>query len=334
MKFIDESIITVKSGNGGAGCTSFRRERYVEKGGPDGGNGGNGGNVIVKIDKRKRTLFDCKRQKFFKAQNGEPGKGKQKDGKNGSHCIISLPEGTIVSNAQTQEILIDLTNTKNEYIIAFGGRGGKGNKHFATSTNRAPRFSQPGIEGIEKKLKLELKLIADVGLIGLPNAGKSTLIKAMSAAKPKIADYPFTTLIPNLGVVNSEFSEPFVVADIPGIIKGAHKGAGLGIKFLKHIERTSLIVCLIDSSLIKLDSPLNDYNLINNEIKQYSQAIAKKPQIIVLNKIDLIQNQQSKIKAFKKVLKNKEVVFISALTRQGVDKLIKLLSFKLEKIKK
>ena len=287
MKFVDEAIITVKSGDGGRGCTSFRRERYIEKGGPDGGDGGHGGHIILKIDQSKRTLYDYRRQKLLKAKNGAPGLGKQKHGKNGSDCTIILPPGTIVSNMDTNEIIADLTKIEDEFILASGGKGGRGNKRFATSTNRAPRHSQPGIPGIELKLKLELKLLADVGLVGLPNAGKSTLISSISAARPKIADYPFTTLTPTLGMVDPPFGEPFAVADIPGLIEGAHQGIGLGIKFLKHIERTGILVHLIDSSLIDPDSPLDSFNLINKELSKYSKTLTKKTQIVVLNKIDL-----------------------------------------------
>ena len=328
MKFVDEAIIIVKSGDGGRGCTSFRRERYVEKGGPDGGDGGDGGHIILKIDPGKRTLYDYHRQKLLKAKNGAPGLGKQKHGKNGSDCIITLPAGTIVSNIDTNEIIADLTKIEDEFILAHGGKGGRGNKRFATSTNRAPRHSQPGIPGIELKLKLELKLLADVGLVGLPNAGKSTLIRQISAARPKIADYPFTTLTPVLGIVNTPFGEPFAVADIPGLIEGAHKGVGLGINFLKHIERTIILVHLIDSSHINPDSPLESFNLINNELSKYSKTLSKKTQIIVLNKTDLSDTSQ-KIKAFKKKLKKIEILTISAITGKGTKKLVKVLSTKL-----
>ncbi len=328
MKFVDEAIITVKSGDGGRGCTSFRRERYIEKGGPDGGDGGNGGHIILKIDQSKRTLYDYRRQKLLKAKNGAPGLGRQKHGKNGSDCTIILPPGTIVSNMDTNEIIADLTKIEDEFILASGGKGGRGNKRFATSTNRAPRHSQPGIPGIELKLKLELKLLADVGLVGLPNAGKSTLISSISAARPKIADYPFTTLTPTLGMVDPPFGEPFAVADIPGLIEGAHQGIGLGIKFLKHIERTGILVHLIDSFLIDPDSPLDSFNLINKELSKYSKTLAKKTQIVVLNKIDLSDTSE-KIKAFKNSLKDFQILTLSAVTGKGTKELVKVLSSKL-----
>jgi len=330
VKFVDEAIIIVRSGDGGRGCTSFRRERYIERGGPDGGDGGDGGHVIIKIDENQRTLYDYRRQKILKAKNGEGGQGKQKHGKNGSHCIIALPPGTIVSNADTNEIIVDLTHTTDEYIIAHGGMGGRGNKRFASSTNRAPRYSQPGIPGIELTIKLELKLLADVGLVGLPNAGKSTLISNISAARPKIADYPFTTLTPIIGMVEPAFGEPFAVADIPGLIEGAHEGIGLGINFLKHIERTGILVHLIDSFQIDPDFPLKSFNIINNELSKYSQTLAQKTQIVVLNKIDL-SGTKEKVAAFKHALKNIQVLTLSAATGKGVKELISLLSSKLTK---
>lgn len=330
MKFVDEAIITVRSGDGGRGCTSFRRERYIERGGPDGGDGGDGGDVIIKIDESQRTLYDYRRQKMLKAKNGEGGSGKQKHGKNGSHCIIALPPGTIVSNADTNEIIVDLTHTKDEYIIAHGGMGGRGNKRFASSTNRAPRYSQPGIPGIELKLKLELKLLADVGLVGLPNAGKSTLISNMSAARPKIADYPFTTLTPILGMVEPPFGKPFAVADIPGLIEGAHEGTGLGISFLKHIERTGILVHLIDCFQIDTNFPLKSFHIINNELSKHSQTLAQKMQIVVLNKIDL-PGTEEKIEAFKHALTDIQVLTLSAATGKGVKELINLLATKLAK---
>ena len=330
MKFVDEAIITVRSGDGGSGCTSFRRERYIERGGPDGGDGGDGGDVILKVDPGKRTLYDYRRQKLVKAQNGAPGQGRQKHGKNGSHCTIPLPPGTIVSNADTSEIIIDLTHTDAEYILVQGGMGGRGNKRFASSTNRAPRFSQPGMPGLELKIKLELKLLADVGLVGLPNAGKSTLISHISAARPKIADYPFTTLTPILGMVEPPFGEPFAVADIPGLIEGAHEGTGLGIKFLKHIERTGILVHLIDADAIDIDQPLASFDLINNELSKYSETLAQKSQIVVLNKIDL-PGTQEKVYAFKTALNTIQVLTLSAATGTGVKELVKVLSSKLAK---
>lgn len=330
MKFVDETIITVTSGNGGRGCTSFRRERYIERGGPDGGDGGDGGDVILKIDPSKRTLYDYRRQKLLKAKNGEGGQGKQRHGKNGAHCIISLPPGTIVSNADTNEIIVDLTHTADEYVLIRGGMGGRGNKRFASATNRAPRYSQPGIPGVEMRLKLELKLLADVGLVGLPNAGKSTLISRMSAARPKIADYPFTTLTPIIGMVEPPFGEPFAVADIPGLVEGAHEGIGLGISFLKHIERTGILVHLIDSSQINAESPLTAFKLINNELSKYSQTLAQKTQIVVLNKIDL-PDTEKKVEAFIEAVNNIQVLLVSAATGKGVKDLIKLLSSKLTK---
>ncbi|MFH2060389.1 MAG: GTPase ObgE [Pseudomonadota bacterium] len=328
MKFVDEAIITVKSGDGGAGCTSFRRERYIEFGGPDGGDGGDGGDIILKADSGKRTLYDHRRQRLYKAQNGQPGQGRQKHGKNGSSITILLPPGTIVTNTETQEIIVDLITPDQDYILARGGQGGRGNKRFASATNRAPRHHQPGIPGIELKLKLELKLLADVGLVGLPNAGKSTLISAISSARPKIADYPFTTLTPNLGMVEPPFGEPFAVADIPGLIQGAHEGIGLGISFLKHIERTGILVHLIDVSQIDIDDPLHSFKLINNELSQYSDTLAKKAQIVVLNKIDL-PDTQTKIDAFKAALKDIQILSLSAITTKGVKELVKHLSAKL-----
>nr|WP_320192332.1 GTPase ObgE [uncultured Desulfobacter sp.] len=325
MKFVDEAIVTIRSGSGGAGCVSFRRERFIEKGGPDGGDGGDGGDVILRVDPSKRTLYEYRRQKRLSAQNGAPGLGRQKHGKNGSHCYLSLPIGTIVSNVETDEILADLTDPGKEIILAQGGMGGRGNKRFATSTNRVPRFAQPGIPGIEIKLRLELKLMADVGLVGLPNAGKSTLISSISAARPKIADYPFTTLTPTIGMVEAPFGEPFAVADIPGLIEGAHEGVGLGLKFLKHIERTGILVHLIDSGTIDPEDPLVQFQLINNELSMHSDTLANKTQIVVLNKADLT-GTENRIQAFKNALPDQTIFTISAATGKGVKPLIKYLA--------
>lgn len=320
MKFIDEAMITVQSGDGGKGCVSFRREKFIPRGGPDGGDGGKGGDIILSTTSRKRTLYHFKYQKHFKAENGSHGQGKQKTGKNGRNLTIELPPGTLVIDADTGHLIKDLVETGETFVILKGGRGGQGNTKFKTSTHRTPRFAQPGEPGETRTLKLELKLLADVGIIGLPNAGKSTLISAISSARPKIANYPFTTLAPSLGVVQTGWSEPFVVADIPGLIKGAHQGTGLGIKFLRHIERTRILVHLIDASSIDPDDPLDQYHTINQELAMYDEKLAKKPQIVVLNKLDLSGIRKS-ADIFQSAVKDKEVVFISALTGQGLEQL-------------
>ena len=320
MKFIDEAIITVQSGDGGSGCVSFRREKFIPRGGPDGGDGGKGGDVVLKTTLRKRTLqhFQFKRQ--FKAKNGASGQGKQKTGKNGQELIIEIPPGTLVSDAATGQILKDLTKPGETFIVAKGGRGGQGNRRFKTSRNRTPRFSQPGEPGETLTLKLDLKLLADVGIIGLPNAGKSTLITSISSAKPKIGNYPFTTLSPNLGVVQTPWGEPFVVADIPGLIEGAHKGAGLGIKFLRHIERTRILVHLIDVLSVDPEDPLKVYYTINKELAMYSSGLAEKPQIVVLNKLDIPDADES-ANIFKSAAKDKKILLISAINGTGIDEL-------------
>ncbi len=287
MKFIDEATITVQSGKGGDGCLSFRRERHVPRGGPDGGDGGKGGDVILRSTTRKRTLYDFHFKRLFKGENGKPGQGSQKTGRNGADTVIEIPAGTLVRDADSRTILKDFTTDEDAWVAARGGRGGKGNRHFATSTHRTPRFSQPGEAGESRKLHLELKLLADVGLVGLPNAGKSTLIRAMTAANAKVGAYPFTTLTPQLGVVHPQRGEPFVMADIPGLIEGAHTGAGLGIQFLRHIERTRLILHLIDAAEIDPDQPLAGLEAINRELAQYSGDLAAKPQMVVLNKMDI-----------------------------------------------
>jgi GTP-binding protein len=320
VKFIDEAMITVQSGDGGKGCVSFRREKFIPRGGPDGGDGGKGGDIILSTTSRKRTLYHFKYQKHFKAENGSHGQGKQKTGKNGRNLTIELPPGTLVIDADTGHLIKDLVETGETFVILKGGRGGQGNTKFKTSTHRTPRFAQPGEPGETRTLKLELKLLADVGIIGLPNAGKSTLISAISSARPKIANYPFTTLAPSLGVVQTGWSEPFVVADIPGLIKGAHQGTGLGIKFLRHIERTRILVHLIDASSIDPDDPLDQYHTINQELAMYDEKLAKKPQIVVLNKLDLSGVRKS-ADIFQSAVKDKEVVFISALTGQGLEQL-------------
>ena len=320
MKFFDEAFITVQSGDGGRGCVSFRREKSVPRGGPDGGDGGKGGDVLLKSSSHRRTLYPFRFKRQFKAKNGTYGQGKQKTGRKGDDLSIEIPPGTLVIDEETNELIKDFTLPDETYIIAEGGRGGQGNSRFKSSTNRAPRFAQPGEPGQFLKLKLELKLLADVGLIGLPNAGKSTLISVISSATPKIADYPFTTLTPTLGVVSAGWGEPFVAADIPGLIEGAHTGVGLGIRFLRHVERTRVLVHLIDASIIDPQNPLIEYETINRELTQYSPQLLEKPQIVVLNKVDLPDSKEA-CSAFKAAVQDREVLQISAATRKGVKKL-------------
>jgi GTPase len=320
VKFIDEAIITVQSGHGGRGCVSFRREKFIPRGGPDGGDGGKGGDIVLKTSPGKRTLYQFRFQKHFKAKNGSHGQGKQKTGKNGQDLVIELPPGTLVTDADTGQVIKDLIECGETIVLARGGRGGQGNTRFKTSTNRAPRFAQPGEPGETKTLRLELKLLADVGIIGLPNAGKSTLVTAVSSAHPKIGSYPFTTLYPSLGVVQTGWAEPFVVADIPGLIEGAHKGTGLGIRFLRHIERTRILVHLIDVSAMDMNNPLKAYTTVNKELAMYNQELTEKPQIVVLNKMDLPDVREA-AKKFQDAIKEKQVVLISALTGQGIENL-------------
>jgi GTP-binding protein len=320
VKFIDEAVITVQSGNGGRGCVSFRREKFIPRGGPDGGDGGRGGDVILKTTSRKRTLYQFRYKKHFNAENGTYGQGKRKTGKNGQDLVIELPPGTLITDANTGSVIKDLVKTDETFVIATGGRGGQGNTRFKTSKNRAPRFAQPGEPGETRTLKLDLKLLADVGIIGLPNAGKSTLIHAISSARPKIGNYPFTTITPSLGVVQTDWAEPFVVADIPGLIEGAHKGIGLGIKFLRHIERTRILIHMIDISTIDLDNPLKTYNIITQELALYNSKLAQKPQIIVLNKIDLPDIGKA-AEIFQSAVKDRKIGLISALTGKGVEEL-------------
>jgi GTP-binding protein len=321
VKFIDEATISVQSGNGGRGCVSFRREKYVPRGGPDGGDGGKGGDIILRSSARRRTLLPFRYKHIFKAPNGAPGQGKQKTGRDGDDLIIEVPPGTIVRNADTGEVLFDFDAPEVDFVAARGGRGGRGNLRFKTSTNRAPRHAQPGEAGGALTLTLELKLLADVGLAGLPNAGKSTLIRAISAARPKVADYPFTTLVPNLGVVQPPGGEPFVVADIPGLIEGAHEGVGLGIRFLRHIERTRVLVHLIDAAQIPDGDPAAPWRIVNHELSTYSARIARKPQIVVLNKLDLPEARR-KADVFETDFPELRCLRISAATGEGVDHLI------------
>lgn len=319
--FIDQAKIFVKSGNGGKGMVSFRHEKYVPKGGPDGGTGGKGGDVIFKANRHLNTLMDFRYKRIYKAQDGEGGMSSNKSGKNGKDIIIQVPTGTIIKNVDTEEVIADLVHHGDEIIIAKGGRGGKGNAEFATPTNQAPRHSQPGEKGEELNLELELKLIADVGLVGFPNAGKSTLISVISAAKPKIADYPFTTLIPNLGIVRYGEEKSFVVADMPGLIEGAHKGKGLGIQFLRHIERTRVLAYLIDCTE---DNPKKTFETLVNEIKLFNKEMLKKPQIVVITKMDIAD--EATVKKIKKIAfpktKVKATHYISAVSNKGLDDLV------------
>ncbi len=317
---MDEAIITVRSGDGGRGCVSFRREKFVPQGGPDGGDGGKGGDLVLKTISGKRTLYQFQYKKDFKAQSGGHGQGKQKTGKSGDDLIIEIPPGTVITDAFTNQVIKDFIKPGESIVLAKGGRGGQGNRRFKTSTNRAPRFAQPGEPGKTLTVKLELKLLADVGIIGLPNAGKSTLISVISSARPKIANYPFTTLTPNLGVVQTDWGEPFVVADIPGLIAGAHKGAGLGIRFLRHIERTHILIHLIDVSAIDLNDPLGVYKTINKELALYSKKLAQKHQVVVLNKLDL-PGANKTANMFQSALKDQKVTLISAATGKGVEEL-------------
>ncbi|MDL2268491.1 GTPase ObgE [Desulfosarcina sp. OttesenSCG-928-A07] len=324
MKFIDEVRITVQSGNGGPGCVSFLREKYVPRGGPDGGNGGRGGDVILKAVSGRRTLYHLRFQKLYKAKNGSPGQGRNCSGGSGDDLVIEVPQGTLVINADTGDLIKDLVDHGEVFVVAKGGRGGQGNASFKSSTHQAPRFAQPGEPGQTLSLRLELKLLADVGLVGLPNAGKSTLIAALSAARPKIADYPFTTLTPNLGVVFTPWREPMVVADIPGLIEGAHAGAGLGTRFLRHVERTRVLLHLVDISEIDPDHPLSAFETIEQELRQYSPALAEKPRLVVLNKMDVAWAEDAAA-LFEDAYGKGPQLRISAAARTGLEPLIKTL---------
>jgi len=330
--FIDFAEIEVKAGNGGDGAVTFRREKYVPKGGPSGGNGGHGGNVIVEAHHNLSTLLDFRYKKKYKARDGKPGGSSLKDGKNGEDVIINVPVGTIIKDPITSKILYDLDTDCKRIILAKGGKGGKGNSNFATPTNQAPRFAEQGKAGEDKKIILELKLIADIGLVGFPNAGKSTLISKISAAKPKIADYPFTTLEPNLGIVRYKDFKSFTVADIPGIIEGAHEGKGLGIKFLRHIERTKILLFLIESTSNNIQK---DYETLLNELDSFSPELAGKTKLIGISKTDLVDENELK-KIIKKKIKNVNhpILPFSSATMKGIPELLNNLWLVLEKDKK
>lgn len=321
--FTDYTKIIIKAGDGGNGAVSFRREKYVAAGGPDGGDGGKGGDVYFKVDKDKNTLIDFRYNKKYKAKNGENGSGARCNGKYGEDIFIGVPIGTIIKDAETGKIVADLSTPDQVELVLKGGKGGKGNSHFATATRQAPRFSQDGEKGDEKEVILELKLLADVGLLGFPNVGKSTFLSTVTSARPKIANYQFTTLEPNLGVVTLKNKQSFVIADIPGIIEGASQGVGLGLKFLRHVERTRLLLHVIDVSGTEGRNPIDDFNTINKELAEYSEKLAQRKQIIVASKADIIQDETlyKELEEFAKK-RNIEIFKISSATGEGVEELL------------
>lgn len=319
MHFIDEVSVHVKAGDGGNGVIRFHREKFVPKGGPDGGTGGRGGSVIFRADRQLTTLLDFKyRHKYF-AERGEDGRSKNQEGKSGKDTLLRVPCGTVIRDSKNRRIIVDLVNHDEEIVIAKGGRGGRGNSEFATPTNQAPRYAEPGTEGEERELVLELKILADVGLVGFPNAGKSTLISVLSAAKPKIADYPFTTLVPNLGIVRYAEGKGFVMADIPGLIEGAHLGKGLGIQFLRHIERTKVLVVLVDALT---DDPVHDYEVLLAELRSYNPKVARKPKLVALTKMDAVDEARTAELRTLKFGRGIKVFPISAVARTGLDLLL------------
>lgn len=320
--FIDEVKIYVKAGDGGNGCTAFRREKYVPRGGPSGGDGGRGGDVWMVASEHYNTLLHYRFNPEHKAERGRHGEGSNKTGRDGASIELPVPVGTVVYDDDTGELLFDLTQPGQRVLVAKGGRGGRGNARFATSTHQAPTEHEPGRPGEEKRLRLELKLLADVGLVGFPNAGKSTLISRVSAARPKIADYPFTTLEPHLGVVSLEDGRSFVMADIPGLIEGAHEGHGLGIQFLRHIERTRLLAHLVDVSEASGRDPVRDFEVIMDELASFSKDLARKPMIVVATKMDVAQDP-NRVESLKRIARKKRLRFfpISAVTGEGIQKL-------------
>ena len=325
--FIDKARIFVKSGNGGNGAVSFRREKYVPAGGPDGGDGGNGASVIFEVDLGLRTLMDFKYQRKYVAEHGEDGSKKRKAGRNGEDLILKVPPGTIIRDEATGLVIADLKEEGDRTVVAKGGRGGKGNQHFANAVRQAPAFARSGSDGVEKWVVLELKMIADVGLLGFPNVGKSTFLSVVTKAKPKIANYHFTTLTPNLGVVQTKFGESFVLADIPGLIEGAAEGVGLGHDFLRHVERTKVLIHIVDISGLEGRDALEDFDKINEELKLYNEKLATRPQVVVANKMDILEDE-SVFDEFKNELEKRgyKVFKMSAATRQGVDDVIAYVS--------
>ncbi len=319
-RFVDRVKIYVRAGKGGDGAVAFLREKYRPKGGPAGGDGGKGGDVVLVATSSKHTLLDFKYKKHFVAENGQPGKGKNMHGKDGEDLIIYVPVGTVVKDAQTGEVICDLVKEGQRCVVAKGGRGGRGNARFATSTNQAPTYAEKGEPGQERWIILELKLIADVGLIGFPNAGKSTLLSRLTRARPKIADYPFTTLSPNLGVMELDWNRRLVIADIPGLIEDAHKGAGLGHEFLRHIERTKFLAHVIDVSDFRERDPIEAFHAINRELSLYSEELSRKPQVVVANKIDLLSDKKL-LEELRNYFEKKGIPFfaVSALTGEGIE---------------
>ncbi len=334
MKFIDEVKIHIKAGDGGRGCLSFRREKFIPRGGPDGGDGGRGGDVYLQVDPALGTLMDLRYNAHYKAQNGAPGMGKNMHGKCGEDLYIKVPPGTQVHDEDSGELLVDLTEHDQNVLLLKGGQGGRGNARFATSTNRAPRHTQPGLPGEERTLRLQLKLLADVGLIGLPNAGKSTLISAISAARPKIADYPFTTLVPNLGVVKHGDYRTFVVADIPGLIEGASDGQGLGIRFLRHIERNDMFLHLVDLSGMQDGDPLENFDTINAELENYNPELLQRPMLVVFTKTDITEVREQ-LPTMQSIFAERgyETLAVSAATREGCTALIDVVARELDRLR-
>ncbi len=330
MQFIDEAKITVISGNGGDGCVSFRREKFVPKGGPNGGDGGRGGDVVAVADANMSSLLDYRYKKEYRARNGQPGRGRDQHGKSGSDLVIPVPAGTVITSSEDGETLADLVEDGERFILAGGGAGGRGNSRFASPTNRAPRQAESGRPGARREVRLELKILADVGILGFPNAGKSTLISRISAARPKISGYPFTTLVPNLGVVSYGDHQSFVIADIPGIIEGAHRGLGLGIRFLKHVERTRLLVHMLDLDPVSGRDPVEDFDRINSELREYSANLAEKPQLVVLNKTDIPEAGERGAEAAGRLgERGIETLSISAVTGEGSRQLVYLIGERL-----
>lgn len=321
----DRVKIYCKAGDGGNGAVAFHREKYVAKGGPDGGDGGNGGSIIFKVDEGATTLLYYKYRRKFVAQNGGDGRGSKWHGANGEDLVLLVPRGTLIKDAESGAIIKDMSDC-DEFCICKGGRGGWGNKHFATPTRQIPRFAKSGIKGEEKELALELKMIADVGLVGLPNVGKSSILSVISASRPKIGNYNFTTLSPNLGVVKVRDNDGFIAADIPGLIEGASEGAGLGHEFLRHVERCRLLIHVVDISCINGNDPIDDIELINNELVNYSEALAERPQIICANKADMIDEELVDIEEFEEYVRDcgYELIYVSAATRENIDKLVSM----------